>query len=273
VLSFGLFIFAATSVNFIRDRNYSSPRDQLGNLLRNSVTVGESSSSPHQHLDRLYTQVLKHAFPDISLHLESRLKIVLGTIIFLQDPLSPFALQELLNLTPNTVRETLVHLQSVVIIPETDVQVIRLIHPSFFDFMTDQTRCQNPKFAVNPETQHTLLARACLQTIKSLKQDICGIKNPFILNNEVNDLPSRITKCIPPHVRYACRHWAFHLTNALVADDLPGLIKEFCSNFLLNWVEVCSLLGELRNSLVALRDAQQFLAVCCSISQYQIMLI
>jgi NACHT domain len=260
-LSNGLFIFAATSVNFIQDRNYSSPREQLEDLLRNSVMVAKSSSSPHRHLDRLYTQVLNHAFPDISPGLGGRLKMVLGTIIFLRDPLSPLALEELLNLTRNTVRETLIHLQSVVIVPENDGQTIRLLHPSFFDFMTNLSRCQNAMYAVNAETQHALLARTCLQTFRGLRRDICGIGNPCILNSEVEDLPARITRTIPDHIQYACRHWAWHLTNASVSDILIGLVDEFCSKHMLYWVEVCSLLGGLRNTLIALRAARQFLVV------------
>ena len=264
-LSNGLFIFAATSVNFIQDRNDSSPRNQLEGLLRNSVMVTESSLSPHRHLDQLYMQVLDHAYPEISPRQLRRIKIVLGTIIFLQDPLSPPTVESLLHLTQNTVRETLAHLQSVIIVPENDRQIIRLLHPSFFDFLTDPSRCRNLKFAMNVEAQHTLLAHACLQTMRGLKRDICRIKNPFILNNEVDNLPSRITQCISPQVQYACRHWARHLTNASVSNRLLELMMEFLSKYLLHWVEVCSLLGELRNALIALHDAQQLLAVCCSI--------
>ena len=260
-LSHGLFIFAATAVNFIQDRNDSSPRSQLADLLLNSATVAERSSSPHHHLDRLYTQVLDHAFQEISPSLLRRIKIVLGTIIFLQDPLSPLALESLLHLNRNTVRETLAHLQSVIIVPENDAHIIRLLHPSFFDFLTDPARCKNAQFAMNAETQHTLLAHACLQAMRVLKRDICGIRNPFILNSEVNDLLSRITECIPPQVQYACRHWAWHLTNAAMSKRLLDLMNEFLSKYLLYWVEVCSLLGELRNALIALHDAQQLLAV------------
>ena len=142
-LSNGLFIYAATSVNFIQDRNYSSPRNQLEGLLRNSVMVTESSLSPHRHLDQLYMQVLDHAYPEISPRQLRRIKIVLGTIIFLQDPLSPPTVESLLHLTQNTVRETLAHLQSVIIVPENDRQIIRLLHPSFFDFLTDPS--QDPR--------------------------------------------------------------------------------------------------------------------------------
>jgi hypothetical protein len=272
-LSNGLFIFAATSVNFIRDRNYSSPADQLASLLINSSTVLQSRSSPHRRLDELYTQVLDHAFPEIAAPLANRIKIVLGSIILLRDPLSSCALEKLLNLRPKTVRQTLRHLHSVIMVPENDAQVIRLLHPSFFDFMTDPTRCRKTDFVVNAPTKHTLLARACLQTMKSLKRNICGIENQTMLNNEVHDLPSRIMNCIPPHIQYACRHWALHLTNGLLLDDLLLIMKEFCSKHLFYWIEVCSLLGELRNALIALNDAQQFLAVSCSVPQHRMTLI
>jgi hypothetical protein len=262
-LSNGLFIFAATSINFIQDRNYSSPADQLESLLTNPPNIAQSSLSPHRRLDELYTQVLSHAFPNIAPPLADRLKIVLGSIIFLRDPLSSRALEELLKLKPTTVRQTLVHLHSVVIVPEDHFQVIRLLHPSFFDFVTDPSRCRQADFVVNPLIQHALLARACLDSMMCLRQDICGIKNSCLLNSEVDDLPARITKYIPPHVQYACRHWAFHLTNASVSNVLMDLMKEFCSKRLLYWVEVCSLLGELRNALIALNGVRQSLLVSC----------
>jgi hypothetical protein len=127
--------------------------------------------------------------------------------------------------------------------------------------MTNPKRCIRAKFAVKTETQHTFLAHACLQTMSRLRRDMCGIENPTILNSEIPDLPLRITRRIPSHLLYACRHWALHVTNASVSDDLLNLIMEFCSKYLLYWVEVCSLLGELRNALIALHAVQQFFAV------------
>jgi hypothetical protein len=261
VLSCGLFIFATTSVKFIGDRNYSDPDGQLESLLRNSPSAFEVSS-PHYHLDQLYTQVLNHAFPDTSPALSSRLKTVLGSIVLLRDQLSSLALERLLDLKPHTVWKTLLHLHSVVIVPEDDVQVIRLLHPSFFDYITNPTRCVNSKFAVDSGSQHTLLARACLDVMKRLRRDICGIKDPSILNSEVEDLPTRIKTCIPPELQYACRHWAWHISNGMVSEILNAL-EEFCSRYLLYWVEVCSLLGDLRGALVALDEAQKALNVSC----------
>ncbi|TDL14004.1 WD40 repeat-like protein [Rickenella mellea] len=259
-LSFGLFIFAATSVKFIEDHNYSDPRSQLACLLQSTVVNTESSMSPYRHLDQLYVQVLTLAFPDVSSVLAAQLKWVLGSIIYLQDPLSAYALENLLDLPPTTVRRTLLRLHSVIIVPENDSQVIRLLHPSFFDFLIDPARCQNPKFVVNAETQHTLIARACLRSMKCLKRDICGINNPGILNSEIQHLPKLIATHVPSHLQYACRHWAFHLEKAMFSDYLLDLVKEFSEKYLLYWVEVCSLLGELRNGLLALSTAKKSLS-------------
>jgi hypothetical protein len=187
--------------------------------------------------------------------------MVLGTIVLLRDPLSPLALEQLLGLRPRTVRVTLVHLHSVIIVPEDELGVIRLLHPSFFDFITNATRCLDIRFAVNTTMQHTLLAHACLTTLLDLRKDICGIKNPSMLNSDVDDLPSRIMTHIPVHVQYACRHWAFHLANGMISDDLLDLLDRFCSKYLLYWVEACSLLGELRGTLLGLDVAQRTLAV------------
>ncbi|TDL19688.1 hypothetical protein BD410DRAFT_773626 [Rickenella mellea] len=244
--SSGLFIFAVTAVRFIKDRNYSDPKGQLESLLCATSTVSVKSS-PHYHLDQLYTQILTCAFPDISLSLVTRLKKVLGSIVLLQDPLSPHSLARLLNLQPNTVRQTLLHLHSMIIVPDNDSQVIQLIHPSFFDFITNSTRCSDLIFFVDTLTQHTMMTFTCLETMKCLKRDMCGIANSNVLNKEISDLPMLIATHIPSHLRYACRHWAFHLSHSIMSNSLLNIVKEFSIKFLLYWIEVCCLLDNLQS--------------------------
>jgi NACHT domain len=265
-LSSGLFIFAATSIKFIGDSNYGDPAGQLVKLLHGTAVM--EGCSPHRHLNELYMQVLNQAYPDISLDLAGRLKLVMGSIILLRDPLSAHNLERLLNMNLENVasnhgpvRTTLIHLHSVVIIPEDDTQVIRLLHPSFFDFLIDPDRCQNTRLVVNTEAQHTLLAEGCLHAMRGLRRNMCGNRSSSRLENEVGDLSTQITRYIPPHIQYACRHWASHLACAMVSDILIDLLKEFCSEGLLYWVEVCSLLGDLRSALLALDNARRALAV------------
>ena len=136
-LSFSLFIFAATSIKFIEDRNDSDPPSQLRRLLSGKDMSTSVQSSPHHHLDKLYMQVLEHAFPHISTQLSGQLKTILGSIAFLQEPLSLASLSILLRMPPSVVQQTLVHLSSIMILPDNETQPIQLHHPSFIDFITD----------------------------------------------------------------------------------------------------------------------------------------
>jgi len=62
--------------------------------------IASSKSSPHRQLDTLYLQVLHEAFPDISDSEDqrARLRIVLGTVALLFDPLGAESLEALLDL-------------------------------------------------------------------------------------------------------------------------------------------------------------------------------
>jgi hypothetical protein len=123
-LSSSLFIFSATSVKFIGDVNYGDPAGQLVKLLHSTAVM--EGSSLHCHLDQFYTQVLNHAYPEISSDLAGQLKSVMGSIILLRDPLSARNLEHLLNMNRDSnhgpVQTTLVHLHSVVILPKDDTK-------------------------------------------------------------------------------------------------------------------------------------------------------
>jgi hypothetical protein len=86
------------------------------------------------------------------------------------------------------------------------------------------------------------------------------IHHASVLNSEVEDLPTRIKTHIPPELQYACRHWAWHVSNGRVSEILDSL-GEFCFKYLLYWAEVCNLLGDLRGALVGLDETQKALIV------------
>ena len=255
-LSSGLFIFAATAVNFIRDRGYSDPSDQLSRLLTATVIEG---SSPYHYLDQLYLQVLHSSFPT---EVPRRLREILGTIAVLQQPLHPADIEQLLKLDSGTVRNTVLHLGSVLLVPQGDDEMIRLVHPSFFDFLTNRLRCSDLRFTVDPKTQHAFLAQLCLEAMKGLKRDICKIGDPSKLDCEVPDLIERIARHIPPYLQYACHNWAYHLSHSRVSEAPLVFLREFCLNSLLHWIEVCSLFGELQSALLGLTAALKLVMVC-----------
>jgi hypothetical protein len=97
--------------------------------------------------------------------------------------------------------------------------------------------------------------------IQTLKQDICQVGGPSLLLSEISDISTRIATHIPLHVQYACCHWAYHILNG-DPTTMIELLEEFLSQHLLHWIEVCSLLGNLRNALVGVTNMHQLLMVC-----------
>ncbi|CDO71101.1 hypothetical protein BN946_scf184844.g105 [Trametes cinnabarina] len=254
-----LFIFAATAVKFVGDDQVSDPERQLVLLLQPTGSALNTSMSPYKYLDALYLQVLRAAFPAMDRALRAHLKIILGTIALSQEQLCPGALEALLHLPSGAVRRTLRQLHSIIVVPPTDEEVIRIIHRSFSDFVVDPSRCVESNFRVNPSIQNTVIAKHCLQTLSLLHRDMCGIGNETLLNIEIVDLNSRIEKYISPSLRYACKYWSYHLCHAELDQEILDALVKLCNNSLLYWLEALSLLGAVDMAIEALQGAREAL--------------
>lgn len=255
-LSSGLFVFAATAVKSIG--HHYDPQLQLQRLLNSTPGDGGSLDS----LDSLYMHILFEAFLGISPQLSVRFKSIIGSIALLHHPLSPTDIEALLNLERGAIRNIAVHLGPVLVVPDDDNKIIRIIHPSFFDFLTNPARCSHSQFAVDPGKQHAVLARACLGNMKVLlKRDICGIRDPSKANSEVEDLSERIDRHIPLHLQYATRSWAYHCSRSTISDLPVDPLRQFCVNSILYWVEACSLMGDLGVTLSVLNEAFRLISV------------
>ena len=147
-MSGGLFIHISTALEYIFGA--SDPEERLDELLRNpSVSVSSAAkTSPAAHLYGLYLQVMKviNTLEDVS-----RVKKVVGSIVLLNDQMSPENLENLLALKRGTVRRTLRPLRSILAVPDVDQihGVIRIIHPSFPDFLVDASKCTRADILVN----------------------------------------------------------------------------------------------------------------------------
>src|SRR5258705_6344914 len=151
----GLFIFASTAANFIEYRNASNPIQQL-KIVLTTPYITSTATSPHLILDEMYLTVLRSAFPEVSEDQRSTLRVVLGTVVLLFDRLDQNNLEALLGVEEGTVWFTLQHLHSIAIVPEVGGGSVRLIHPSFHDFLIDMSRCNDNNFSINPTLQHGL---------------------------------------------------------------------------------------------------------------------
>ncbi|EKM57728.1 uncharacterized protein PHACADRAFT_138987 [Phanerochaete carnosa HHB-10118-sp] len=251
-----LFIYASTAIRFIEDVNACDPKGRLRLLLEGQGTTANERTA-FDRLDELYLQVLKSAHPNVTRELKSRLKNVLGTLALIRDRLSPNAIDTLMLLEPGTVRTTLAHLYSVVMVPDDEDAVISLIHPSFQDFLTNANRCRDPDLLVNPAIQHGLIARRCLDTmISGLQMDICNIEQS-VPNSEVPQLSDLVAIHIPPPLRYACLYWAHHASSSEIDSELCSLLTEFGESHLLNWLEALSLLGELSGAVSVMEKLRE----------------
>lgn len=252
--SSGLFIFASTIVRFIESEHHE-PDERL------QLVLSKTSGTMHEGrvgIDSLYTQILLHAFSDVR---ESEafldIKRVLGAIVLAFNPLSRKEISIILGVPVSLVSTTLRHLHSVMLVPTDDSEKIRIFHKSFPDFLQDRKRCTDFKFRVNPTTYHNAMTVSCLELIKKLKVNPCGLP-PFTMNQDVQDLPQLLENKLGGAVRYACGYWARHLKLSWVSDSRPFInsITKMLKNAT-PWIEVMSLenrLGEVIHSMYNLLD-------------------
>ncbi|KAH9896608.1 hypothetical protein C8Q73DRAFT_788949 [Cubamyces lactineus] len=243
-----LFIFAAAAVRYIGDQAERDPKSRLTALLdagNAAAAKRGTSASEFSILDALYLQVLENAASRLGDNLKARLNLVLGTIVLAEQRLSPAMLDALLDLPTGTASRVLPVFGAILTISDSqdDTTPIRIIHLSFSNFLVDPTRCTDQGFLVRPQIHHSHIALRCLNVMKVLKYNILEVdsEHDHVLNDEIPDLPARLSRHIPAALEYACRYWTRHLCEAEVGEDLLTALKEFCTSHLLHWLETQSL--------------------------------
>ena len=251
----GLFIYAATACRFLRDPKWL-PEDRLPLVLQGHTT----DKSPTQHLDNIYAQVLKHSVigdcdgRDKEM-LSGRFRQIVGSIVALYDPLSAIALSRLLNVRHRITDVTLAPLYSVLRVPDSPNSSVRLLHPSFRDFLLDKKRCRDQHFWVDEKKAHEALAENCLRLMFNyLRRDICGLHSPGTFADAVES--SRIEQYLPPDLRYACCYWVQHFqrSDARLVDDCQ--IHKFLQKHFLHWLEALSLIGKTSEGVLMVKVLQ-----------------
>jgi hypothetical protein len=186
----GLFIIAAVIVRFI-DSPFASPQKRLKLIVDfPNSTIYEGKSG----IDMVYHQILSAGFenadeddPDFF----DQLRLVVGSIVLALKPLSRASLAEILEMTPESIWTILTHLHSVLIVPESQSEPIRIFHKSFVDFITDTGRCPDGRYHIDDSHHHAELGIRCLKLMKAkLMKNICYLPR-YAMNNDVQDLPWR----------------------------------------------------------------------------------
>ena len=255
----GFFIYASTVVKFLSSKNHMPPEqlNLITSLPQNTSHEGRSG------IDHLYIQVLEQAVDDVDVDdkgFHSKFRAVVGAILLVLNPLSVEVLSDLLRV-PN-ISTILRSIHSLLLVPRNKISPVHIFHKSFPDFLTDQTRCRDHRFFVDPSIHHRELLLSCLSLMKErLKKNICKLDTYAVLS-KVQDLSSRKKDHIGDALGYACRFWTKHLLGIPYNDPGVGEVQEaidrFFTTYLLFWIEVLSLMGNLNIGVHALNDIQQW---------------
>ena len=262
----GFFVYAMATVRFIGQGN-SNPKRQLDHLLQvpqNTVFEGRAKLGVNQTLDILYMTILDKAFKADDVEHDPKIQSVLGAVILATNPLSPNTIATLLTLDIEDVTPLLSAVHSLLVIPEGVNHPVRPFHKSFPDFITDSTRCTNPRFCISPTDQHKELLVACLRLMNQvLDQNMCDLPDG-VANSDVPNLKERSEQHLDPALQYACKSWHKHLkgTGAAHLPFIVPVLHLFLEKRFLFWLEVLSVLGATKEAVDALEVAAKLLDVC-----------
>ena len=271
-----LFIYAETACRFIQ----KSPLGSLAPLSPGSPPIsfldyrlslilegGKGKGTPTFDLDQLYKSVLNSSVPrgyEIEEEgLKRRFKDIVGPIAILFDPLSAISLEKLLGVGKGDVGFVLRPLFAVLDVPPKQHSPVRMLHPSFHDFLLDRDRSED--FWVDEKKAHHALAMSCLKLMSAnLKRDICDLGAPGILASEVDG--HRVEQSLPLDLRYACRFWVQHLQRSKVWADDYVEVYTFLQKHLLHWLEALSLIGKNSEGVLAITSLESIVIVSSILS-------
>ena len=262
----GLFVYAMATVRFISQRN-SNPKRQLDHLLQvpqDTVSEGKTELRVNQTLDLLYMSIFNGAFNAKNVEYDSKVRSVLGAVIFATNPLSPHTIAVLLGLETEDVIPLLSAVHSLLVLQEGTSHPVQPFHKSFPDFIVDPTRCTSPRFCISPADQHMELLVGCLKLMNQLlEQNMCDLPEA-VANSDVPDLKERSEQYLDQALQYACRSWHKHLTETESAHipSITPILHQFLEKKFLFWLEVLSVLGATREAVDALEVAAKLLDVC-----------
>jgi hypothetical protein len=242
----GLFIWVTLSFKFISTE--PSPTKALDLVL---------APTGQLHLDALYRTVLVQDLVNPK-HLDL-IRRILGCVVVTRVPQTLPSLCALLDIEYDEAKWAKDKLASV--LPTDSSTAVRVIHPSFLDFLTDRERSR--EFFIDAVEHHFSLARGCLQVMNSnLRTDICGLEDQSVFNHEIPDLANRLGDCVPEELSYSCQFFIEHLIQTSNQDpDLGLLLRTFIHEHIFHWLEVMSLMGEARKAILAIQEIQKWLSV------------
>jgi len=265
-LSDGLFIVAATALQYALGAGIDKAAMRFKKLL--NATGDGFSTGAIAPLDRMYAVILTAAVRVDRVEVDGLevLMKLLASILSARMTLSVAALAELSEISPDQLRATLADLHAAVHVPDSDLEPsLRAVHASFGDYLLERAE---RNLRIEPSLGDGILARGCLQVMASkLFFNVSQCHSSYESNAPTQP------NSIPLSLEYACLHWIYHLSmpveNGMSLNErfLPWIrrdsiqsassrleadINDLFRPRLLFWLEVMSLLGQVRRAAAML---------------------
>ena len=209
-------------------------------------------------LDELYSRILDEHFGDASVSDLERLKLILGQIIGVKEPMSLRGLWELVPresqaaLNLDDFHSIVRHLASLLVNTHDVDLPIFPFHTSFADFLHDANKPH--KYLIDINQANHNLAVGCLEVMEQeLQFNICRIPTSYKANKDIENLNVLIKDIL-----YASHFWAQHISCLTTVDDATSMkLQCLLSSRFLEWLEVMSVTDTLfQEPLVAIDSSK-----------------
>lgn len=241
-LASGLFIWASTASEFIDGHD---PVKRLNVLLK-----ADTASNAESALDVLYRTALESAGTWDDAEFVEDFRHILGVILVVMHPLAHWGVDALLGTAKCRPSMHTISLLACVL---SQKPTVRVLHPSFADFLTDRERCGRDIWYIDANEHHRRVAIMCLERLgKTLKRNICDLTlEPRARRGNLDD------------ISYSCPAWVEHVCT--VTKDSKSIVEHveiFLCQHLLHWLEATSILCETRRTIVLLGNLLIWIKVC-----------
>jgi len=238
----GLFVWASTASEFINGFN---PIKRLDDILKRDVASGAEAA-----LDTLYKSALESVGLWDDDDFVSEFRAILGIVLVAHQPLSSGAIDALLHLSHDRPSMHTLSLLGCVL---QQHPTIRIIHPSFGEFLMTRARSGRDIWFFEASSYHRHLAFRCLDRMDAvLKQNMCNLS----LSQDNWD------KTVSEDVSYSCIFWIDHVC-VLKANNVSVVrrLRSFVFRHLLHWLETMSILKRSRDTISLLQRLVDWLSV------------
>ncbi|OJA08875.1 hypothetical protein AZE42_01734 [Rhizopogon vesiculosus] len=243
----GLFVWGFTACRYVE--NGQDPEERLADLLHTDICLNAESA-----MDLMYSTALESSGKWEDPAFAADFRDILGIVIVARNPLTALTIDCLKNAT--SVSKTRPSLHTIqffgcIFRGTTNDEPLRVIHPSFEDFITNRARCKRDEWLIDASLYRQKLARQCIGCLRAnLKRNMCKLT----LTTSAVDVI-----ILPEDITYSCLFWIDHVCESEgIMESFSAELHAFLVKHLLHWIEAMSLLKKARQTIGLLMQLEDW---------------